>query len=569
MLKKLAQGMPLPSWIKESSRFYRLTLLNKLLFNEYFDHLAAAFYDEVSGIGDNAQLIPLINRRPSAPYNFIQMFAKESARKLFSGRHFPLIRSENIQLDALLPKIVSQGNLPLKMTQAAYFGSIGSVAVTIKVSPEGAIKLEVWRSDWCSPVFDTYGRLKRLRVHYLARGSDILESLRMSLDPEGVPLLDLVMRQETVIEPAETYWTVFDITAEETLYYLPILQDDWNPIAPEKPLQPLYSLENPGGIFPAVWIVNMGSVNGSEGECSWENASELYVEIAYTLSQIGRAVRYNAAPQLVIKGSLEDGDDGGDSLVRSPVTTIYVAAGKKSEEGGSEEGGDAKLLEMTGHGISVGLDYIDKLRKWALETISAGRKDLEQMHGPMSGRAMEMIDQEALDVIYEMRTAYGDNGLLSIIQIILRLYRFYQLVEFPDEDLDQLLLDWPKPYLATAGEAAQLGQAINSFLETGVMDNEELKNYLHGYLDLSTMLSEGFVKSGPATGEEGTPQTDSASAEGTAERSAFQTGPDAADAGQRIVNDEPLDELRNATRRKQRKVAVRQYRAKPDRWAKR
>jgi hypothetical protein len=389
----------------------------------------------------------------------------------------------------------------------------------------------------------------------------------MSLDPEGVPLLDLIIKQDILIEPSDTYWTVFDITSTETTYYSPILQDDWNPVSPTKSLQPLYILENPGGIFPVVWITNMGSINGSEGECSWENSAEIYVEIAYTLSQIGRAVRYNAAPQLVVKGSLE-GEDDEESLVRSPVTTIYVAAGKKSEEGTSEEGGDAKLLEMTGQGISIGLEYIDKLRKWALEAISAGRKDLEQMHGPMSGRAMEMIDQEALDVIYEMRTAYGDNGLLSLIQVLLRLYRFHGLVTFADKELEQLTLDWPKPYLATAGEAAQLGQAITSFLETGVMDNEELKNYLHGYLDLSALPSDGPGKTLPASGDASSPpETDVGGDGGDGDRSSLQTGPDAADGAQKLVNDEPLDELRNASRGRQRKTAARQYRAKPDKWA--
>lgn len=566
MLRKLAEGMPLPQWMRESSRFYRLTLLNKILFNEYFDHLGAAFYDEVSGTSATAKMIPLIQRRPSAPYNFIQMFAKESARKLFSGRHFPLVRSENLVLDALLPKVISQSNLPLKMTQAAYFGSVGAVAVTVRVAEDGAIKIEVWRADWCSPVFDPYGRLKKLRIHYLARGSDILESLKMSLDPEGAPLYELVRERGILIESSDTYWTVFDISDEETLYYNPILQDDWNPVAPALELVPLYSIEHPGAIFPAVWITNMGSINGSEGECSWENASEIYIEIAYTLSQIGRAVRYNAAPQLVIKGSMNE-DEGEDSLVRSPVTTIYVAAGEKSADGLSQEGGDAKLLEMTGHGISVGLDYIDKLRKWALETISAGRKDLEQMHGPMSGRAMEMIDQEALDVIYEMRTAYGDNGLLPILQIILRFYQLFGLADFSVEDLNQLLLDWPKPYLATAGEAAQLGQAIMAFLETGVMTPEEAKNYLCGYLDLSSMLSNGLVKDFAASGEVGTGQAGGLEDEGSADdRSSMQTGPDEAYAAQKLVNDEPLNELRTHSKNRRAKTAARQYRAKPDKW---
>jgi len=561
MLKKLAETMPFESWIKGSSRFYRLAILNKILDGSLYDHLTAAFYDETSGPMATAQMIPLVQRRPSTPYNFIQMFAKESARKLFAGRHFPIIRSDDIKVDATIDKIISRGSVSSKMIQAAYLGSVGSVAIAFRVSPQGAIALDVWRSDWCTPFFDAFNNLVKLRVHYPATGADIIQNLKTTLDVNGKFLIEQVKHDS--LDPRELYWVVQDIIAKETIFYHPISTRDWNPVTPNEELIGLYTIPNPGSILPAIWITNMGSMNGPDGECSWEIAANTAVEIDYTLSQIGRAVRYNAAPQLVVIGALEDDDDEG-SVVRSPIKTLYVNAGTKNDDGISQGAGDAKLLEMTGRGIDAGLEYVDKLRKFALELVSASRKDLEQMHGPMSGRAMEMIDQEALDAVYELRSSYGDNGLMNLIRLILMVYRHYGLVNFDDGLLETLIIDWPKPYLATAGEAAQLGQAVLSFMQAQVLDDEELKNYLAGYLDLAALNFTGMQGDIPVSDAGIT--TGGADDAGKSDRSVMQTGPDEAYAAQQIIDDTPTKELRARSSAKQRRVADRQYRAKPDRW---
>jgi len=563
MLKKLAETMPFEAWVKQSSRFYRLGVLNSILDGSLYDHLSAAFYDETTGPAATAHMIPIIERRPSAPYNFIQMFSKESARKLFAGRHFPIIRTDDITIDMIIDKIVSRGGISSKMIQATYLGSVGSVAITFRVSPEGAVALDVWRSDWCTPYFDAYNNLVKLRVHYPAKGCDIIQNLKTTLDIDGAPLFDQIKSED--VHPAELYWVVQDIEASECTHYFPISTRDWNPVSPQEELRPMYSIENPGGIIPAIWITNMGSMNGPDGECAWEIAANTSIEIDYTLSQIGRAVRYNAAPQLVIIGSADD--DDSEDIVRSAVQTIYVSAGTKNDDGISTGAGDAKLLEMTGRGIDAGLEYVDKLRKLALELVSASRKDLEQMHGPMSGRAMEMLDQEALDAVYELRTSYGDNGLMNLIRSILLIYRHYGLAQFDDEILESLVIDWPKPYLATAGEAAQLGQAIMSFQQSMVLDDEELKNYLAGYLDLAVLNQSGGQGDIPGSDAVISAATAGGSADGAAgNRSSMQTGPDEATAAQQIVDDSPNRELRNRSSARQRRAAERQYKAKPDKW---
>lgn len=116
-------------------------------------------------------------------------------------------------------------------------------------------------------------------------------------------------------------------------------------------------------------------------------------------------------------------------------------------------GGDAKLLEMQGTGAEAALKIIEMLKKLAQEQIGVVQKDPGEMPGPLSGRAMEFLDEDSHDTAMQWRTTYGEGGALALIAKMLRVLD-------PDIDVTTLWLQWPRIYQPTPGDLQAMVQAL-------------------------------------------------------------------------------------------------------------
>jgi hypothetical protein len=116
-------------------------------------------------------------------------------------------------------------------------------------------------------------------------------------------------------------------------------------------------------------------------------------------------------------------------------------------------GGDAKLLEMNGSGAEAALKIVEVLKKFALEQIGVIQKDPKEMPGPLSGRAMEYLDEDSHDTAMQWRTTYGEGGALPLICKIIRIL---------DDSIDvtHLWLQWPRIYQPTPGDLQAMVQAL-------------------------------------------------------------------------------------------------------------
>lgn len=447
MFKKISEKIPAPDWWKADARFWQLELYDRLLDGKFYDHLSHAFYTEVEE-GREDKIIPIEDRRPSARFNLPSSVARMTARKLFAGRHIPRIHHKNAEVKKQARLLAKQCGLYQQMLDLVVRGSVGAVAATFAVFGEPAnpgINITIWRAKHCVPTFDTAGELESLEVRYI------------------VPCAAMQQLGAPGCEEGRNYWYRRIWTKAEDTHYLPVDANDWNPVEGWRNEEARalgwrvwddarFTQQHNFGFVPGHWFRNLVGGNDPDGASTWAPAIDNAIDLDYTKSQIGRGVRYNAAPQLVVIGEVIK---GGGEITRSPMAYIHVSAGQKNEDGETEGAGDAKLLEMTGQGVEAGIKFCESLRKEALEQIQAARKDPEQMKGPMSGRAMEYLDDEWHDLVMELRSSYGDCGMLPLLRKMM-IAKAKHTRSNANPDVDGLSLMWPNLFQPTPTDLAQM-----------------------------------------------------------------------------------------------------------------
>lgn len=437
MYNRLHGKITYPAWAN-GGRYARLDGFDRLLDGTIYDHLTHSFYDEKAS---NNDIISIQDRRPSAQYRLCRMVSRWCSRKLFSGRHAPLIRSQDKSAAKKVRKVVKTVRFWKAMAEIVYLGSVGSVAATFRLDNKGRPSITAWRSKFCWPSLNEENELTNLRIAYTSKGSSL-----MAYDPGF-----------TDLEPQAEYWFIRDYGPQFEVTWVPPKKSEWNPVEgfadKNQRYIPIPSLtfEHKLGFVPGHWFVNLPGGKYPDGACTWEDAIPISIELDYTLSQIGRGTRYNSAPQLVTIGSVMNQSDI-DGIVRAPVSRIAMQGGYKDEGGNTIAAGDAKLLEMTGAGTEAALKLIDKLRNMALEIVSTSRKDPEKIKGTMSGRAMEFMDEDADDLIMELRSQYGEHGCLPFLRKILVAKRI--------EIGAKIDLQWPRLFQPTPDDLAKMIPAL-------------------------------------------------------------------------------------------------------------
>lgn len=451
MLKTLSALIPWPNWARHDERYKRLAIFDLFLEGKFYDHMDYPFSQEEDVTG---KYIDVYSRRPSAIYNLPKMVAKLCSRKLFAGKHAPTIMHEDQDFRDRVQKLTEEAELAKLMLQVATWGSVGSVGMTFRIvgdGEKGKARCFPWKAKWCRPKFDMYGNLSLLRVCYISTGYEFMEKDILT-DSLGKPL-----------KPDQNYWRIIDFGTMSEKTYVPIPENKWKPLDGDKGLRVDEETDHELGFVPGHWFQNLSGGIGYDGDCTFESALPMCIEMDVTLSSVGRGARYNACPQVVTKGSLVNSNlrDGG-KVVRSPQIMLMFKGGIKQGDT-HREAGDAKLLEMTGDGIKVTLDLVKNLEKLALKQIAAIRKDPDNVSGLITGKAMELLDEDIVDLVQELRTTYGDNGYLPFVKRMAlgAAKANHPLMEgATPKQIDGLFLDWPRTYMPTPDEVQKIVGAM-------------------------------------------------------------------------------------------------------------
>ncbi len=436
------------------ARVQKLTILSRVMDGTLYDVLPYHFHQER---GESGEYIPLRQRRPSVRYPLCRIVVEDSVCLLFSEGHFPMIDSSDRTVRAALASIVKETRLNLTMTQAAMLGATGSVALLVRVL-RGRLFVDVLDTKYLTPVWDPTepDTLTRVEERYKVTGRDLIRNGYTIDDTDG------------------QYWFSRCWNKDGEIWFEPV------PVATsvEPNIDTTRSVSHKLGVVPIVWIKNLPGIpatgDSSDGACTFAAALHTQVEIDYQLSQVGRGLKYSSDPTLLLKDpTLPDGE-----LIRGAGNALVVS-----------EKGDARLLEIGGTASAAVIEYVRTLRELALEGIHGNRASPDKVAAAQSGRALELLNQGLVWLADNLRTSYGEVGLLQLARLIIQASQVYSLVVFGEEigplnPNSILSLKWPRWYPTTADDRQKDVQSLMSLISAGCISRETGLKIIAGCYDI-------------------------------------------------------------------------------------
>ena len=438
-----------------------LDILKRVLDGTIYDVLPYQFHEER---GAGGEYIPLRNRRPSIRYALSRIVVEDSVALLFSEGHFPTIDCADRTIRAALADIAKETRLNQVMTEAAIRGSIGSVAILMRVL-RGRIFFDVLDTTWLTPVWDPEApdTLKTVTERYKVAGQFLAASGYSISDPE------------------EDYWFSRSWDSGGETWYLP------QPIGAKDPPEEEdteRSVRHGFGFVPIAWIRNLPGLSATgdpnDGACTFRSAIETQIEIDYQLSQAGRGLKYSSDPTLLIK----EPASADTEIVKGAGNALVVS-----------EKGDAKLLEIGGTASAAVIDYVRTLREFALESVHGNRASADRLNAAQSGRALELMNQGLIWLADNLRVSYGEGALLQLARMVLRASNAYRLRVFGQEipALDpgaRLTLKWPRWYPPTAEDRQRDAQTLATLAASGQISRETAVKSIADIYDIEDVPAE-------------------------------------------------------------------------------
>lgn len=459
MFKTLQSTIPKDKDYPE--RAFRLSVLTKVLRGQIYDNLPHAFHEEQNDAGE---YIPLRDRRPSVRYGLCRLVVDDSVALLFSEGHFPTIQCKDEKTRESLQSIVTETLLNEVMIDAATRGSVGSVAVLLRVL-EKRVFFDVMETAFLTPTWKQ-------------TAPDTLEKVTEKYKVKGKVLKDLGYRIKDDDLSAD-FWFQREWNAVAETWFLP-----WR--VEEKTAQPAAdtakTVTHNLGFVPVVWVKNLPGGDEIDGACTFpDEAIETGIEIDYQLSQAGRGLKYSSDPTLLIKEpAFSDG-----TMVRSASNAITVS-----------KDGDASLLEINGSAVEAVISYVTKLRELALESMHGNRANADKISAAQSGRAMELMNQSLIWLADRLRIVYGEGALKDLLRMVVRASSKIALVGKNGEDYAKLsekepiALLWPAWYQPTAADLQATAETLAKLIDAGVMSRQTAVKVIAAQYDIEDAAAE-------------------------------------------------------------------------------
>jgi hypothetical protein len=437
--------------------------LTAVLDGTQYDILPYSFHTEKS---EADEYIPLRERRPSVRFALCSEVVDDSVGLLFSEEHFPTVTSENADAAESLEAIAKDCYLNEVMIDAATRGSVGSVAVQMRVL-NNRLFFNVRNTQFLTPIWkdDAPDTLEKVIELYKTKGR--------ALKSVGYPIADDMLGQ--------WHWfrREWDAAAESLFVPMPVSKDN----DPEKMTRDdSRSVAHNLGFVPIVWMKNLPGGDDIDGKCTFAKAIDTNIEIDYLLSQGGRALKYQSDPTLLIK---EPATGQGGSLTKGAGNAITVGAD-----------GDAKLLEMSGDGTNALLEYVRLARQVALESIHGNKADADKIAAAQSGRAMELMNQALIWLADKLRISYGEKGLLQLYRMIAKASQKAQLVDSEGQKIAPIATDkpfalkWPAWYSPTWSDKLNEANALTALTQGNMLSKETATASLIEQYDVEDLTGE-------------------------------------------------------------------------------
>lgn len=437
-----------------------LDILRRVLNGILYDVLPYQFHQERSGSGE---YIPLRNRRPSIRYSLCRVVVEDSVSLLFSEGHFPTIDCEDRSVADFFANVVKEARLNQVMIDAAIRGSIGSVAILLRVL-RSRVFLDVIDTAYLIPIWD-------------AEAPDVLVQVTEKYKVSGKTL---AANGYDTAEPNGDYWFMRCWDTEFETWFIP------TPVGAtaDALVDPSRSVRHGLGFVPLVWIRNLPGLSASgdpnDGACTFRAAIENQIEIDYQLSQAGRGLKYSSDPTLLIKEPVTSDSE----IIKGAGNALVVS-----------EKGDAKLLEIGGTASAAVIDYVRVLREMALESVHGNRASADRLTAAQSGRALELLNQGLIWLADNLRISYGEGALLQLAGMILQATQLYSLNVMGAQvsDLDpaaRLSLKWPRWYAPTSDDRQKDALTLSTLAAAGQISRETAVKSIADTYDIEDISGE-------------------------------------------------------------------------------
>lgn len=444
-------------------RAHRVEILNRVLDGKLYDVLSYAFHEEKNDAGE---YVLLRDRRPSVRTGIIKTVVDDSVSMLFSEGHFPEPYTENEDLRDVLAAFIKEAKLNWVMIEAATKGAVGSVAIWFRLL-KSRVFIKALCTTYLTPVWkaDAPDTLDKVIEKYKVKGR--------ALKAAGY----------TGVEDEKFYWFERHWTEQQELWFLPreVRKADGEFNEAEPAVDGTRSVNHGLGFVPMVWVKNLPGGDDIDGAPTMtEDAINTVIECDYLLSQGGRGLKYSADPTLLIK---EPSVDNDGRIVRSAGNAIQVDAE-----------GDAKLLEINGTGATAILDYVQKLRDVAMESMHGNRSNPDKMSAAQSGRALELMHQALIWLADKLRISYGEGAVLDILKMVVATSKKYPVIidgaehrNLPD---DKITLKWPDWFPPTHEDKVQQATALDLLIKGRVISEETATQAVAATYDIEDVLEE-------------------------------------------------------------------------------
>ena len=446
----------IPSDPDYPERTRRLDILKRVLNGTLYDALPFSFHEER---GAGGEYIPLRNRKPSVRYALCRVVVEDSVALLFSEGHFPSIDCPEPGARDALADLMKETRLNEVMVDAAVRGSVGSVAILMRVLA-GRVFFSVLETTFLTPAWqsDAPDTLATVTERYKV-GGGVLAAQGYAID-----------------DPGQIYWFMRRWDDEWETWFLP------SPVGEDAPpaIDANRSVRHGLGFVPMVWIRNLPGGDDVDGACTFRAAIDTAIEIDYQLSQAGRGLKYSSDPTLLIKEPASTDNE----IVKGAGNALVVS-----------EKGDAKLLEIGGTASAAVIEYVRCLRELALESVHGNRADASRLSAAASGRALELMNQGLIWLADNLRVSYGEGALLGLLRMVLRASGRYALRVFNEAvpSLDQtarLSLKWPRWYPSTADDRQKDAVSLATLAKAGQISRQSAIGAIADTYDIEDIPAE-------------------------------------------------------------------------------
>lgn len=425
------------------ARTFRLSMLTRVIEGALYDNLEYPFDTEEN---EAHEYVPIRKRRPSVRYGLCRLVVDDSVSLLFSEGHFPGIEATDNTTRDELSRIVRDIGLNEVMIDAATKGSVGSVAIWLRIL-EGRIFVSPIKTIYLTPTWKATApdTLEKVTEKYKVKGSDLADA--------GYPMIESEM--------SEFFWFQRDFTETQEIRYVPVkVKGEKTTPQPDPDFTTYHDL----GFVPIVWVKNLPGGDDVDGAPTFPpEVIDTGIEIDYQLSQAGRGLKYSSDPTLLIK---EPARTQTGELIRGASNAITVGPN-----------GDAKMLEIDGSAVEAVISYVRVLRELALETAHGNRTNADKISAAQSGRAMELMNQALIWLADRLRISYGEGAIKDLLSMIIKASAKMQLKHRDGSKVEELkgdglALRWPAWYPPTATDKQTNANTIKTLKDASLLSQE-------------------------------------------------------------------------------------------------